>query len=554
MQLQDLKTFMPRRLARKLIISITVIVVIVAAVSGLVNVKTEEKQLLQTMTLGADQLSKAITSSTWHAMLDDHREVAYQVMETIALKQGIERIRMFNRTGEVRFSTDKEQGVKLDLSSPTCAMCHAPGAPQLNAPLASRTRIFSNADGARRLEMVTPIYNEKSCSEAACHAHPADMRVLGVLDLALSLDSVDKEVHAMQMRVLLVTGVEITLISLFIIFFTRRFVGRPIATLIGGFKSVSQMELDKPLGADHGSEELDQLADSFNVMRDRLRAALAELNQFTQNLEIKVEERTNQLQAAQKKLLQSDRLASLGQLSASVAHEINNPISGVLNLSMLMQRMLREDGVPRGRVEEFRKYLAQVTSETARVGRIVSDLLAFSRRGKPQHAPADLNAIVSATISLVQHQLKLNNVAAETDLAEDLPAVACDASQIQQVAMNLILNAAEATSGKPERRIRVATGRSEGSVVLTVSDNGEGIAPEHLSKIFDPFFTTKAEGKGVGLGLAVTYGIVQAHGGDIEVKSASGEGSTFTVTLPLEQRPQAGPSPLLEMANGGAKR
>jgi two-component system, NtrC family, sensor kinase len=543
---------MPRRLARKLMLSITVIVVIVAAVSGLVNVKTEEKQLLQTMTLGADQLSKAITSSTWHAMLDDHREVAYQVMETIALKQGIERIRMFNRTGEIRFSTDKDLGARLDRASPTCAMCHAPGAPALNAPLASRTRIFSGSGGARRLEMVTPIYNEKSCSEAACHAHPAEMKVLGVLDLALSLDGVDKEVQAMQMRVLLVTGVEITLISLFIIFFTRRFVGRPIASLIGGFKSVSQMELDKPLGADHGSEELDQLADSFNVMRDRLRAALAELNQFTQILEIKVEERTKQLQAAQKKLLHSDRLASLGQLSASVAHEINNPISGVLNLSMLMQRMLKEDGVPRDRVEEFRKYLIQVTAETARVGRIVSDLLAFSRRGKPQHAPADLNKIVSATLSLVHHQLKLNNVAAETNLAEGLPPVACDASQIQQVAMNLILNAAEATSGRPERRIWVATGRGEGSVVLTVSDNGEGIAPENLSKIFDPFFTTKAEGKGVGLGLAVTYGIVQAHRGDIEVKSTAGEGSTFTVTLPLEQHPQPGGAPLLQLTQAGS--
>jgi two-component system, NtrC family, sensor kinase len=542
---------MPRRLARKLMLSITVIVVIVAAVSGLVNVKTEEKQLLQTMTLGADQLSKAITSSTWHAMLDDHREVAYQVMETIALKQGIERIRMFNRTGEIRFSTDKDLGAKLARSSPTCAMCHAPGAPALNAPLASRTRIFSNAAGARRLEMVTPIYNEKSCSESACHAHPAEMKVLGVLDLALSLDGVDKEVQAMQMRVLLVTGVEITLISLFIIFFTRRFLGRPIASLIGGFKSVSQMELDKPLGADNGSEELDQLAGSFNVMRDRLRAALAELNQFTQNLEIKVEERTNQLQAAQKKLLHSDRLASLGQLSASVAHEINNPISGVLNLSMLMQRMLKEDGVPRDRVEEFRKYLIQVTGETARVGRIVSDLLAFSRRGKPQHAPADLNRIVSATLSLVHHQLKLHNVAAETNLAENLPPVACDASQIQQVAMNLVLNAAEATSGKPERRIWIATGHLERSVVLTVTDNGEGIAPENLSRIFDPFFTTKAEGKGVGLGLAVTYGIVQAHGGDIEVKSAAGEGSTFTVTLPLEQHPQPGGAPLLQMAQAG---
>ena len=478
-------------------LSITLIVVIVAAVSGLVNVRTEEGKLLYTMTLGADQLSNAIVSATWHAMLDDHREAAYQVMQTIALKQGIDRIRMFNRTGEVRFSTDpKDTQTATGTASPTCALCHAPVVPKLSADLPSRVRIFFDADGRRRLEMVTPIYNEKSCAEAECHAHPSNLKVLGVLDLALNLDGVDKEVASMKGRVLLVTGVEITLIGLFIIFFTRRFVAQPIGKLIEGFKAISQMELDKPLDIADRSEELDELARSFDVMRRRLRSALAELNQFAQNLETKVEERTQQLKAAQKKLLYSDRLASLGQLSASVAHEINNPISGVLNLSKLMQRMLKDDGIPPVRLEEFRKYLTQVTNETARVGRIVSDLLAFSRRGKPQRAPADLNRIVRATLSLVQHKMKLSDVTVEANLEESLPAVPCDASQIQQVALNLALNAAEATHGGSERRVSVSTSRDEGMVVLAVSDNGEGIPPENLSKIFDPFFTTKSDGKG----------------------------------------------------------
>jgi signal transduction histidine kinase len=351
--------------------------------------------------------------------------------------------------------------------------------------------------------------------------------------------------------VLLVTGVEIALIGLFIILFTRRFVTRPIAKLIGGFKAVSQMELDKPLDIEDSSDELDDLARSFNVMRDRLRAALAEINQFTQNLETKVGERTLQLKAAQKKLLQNDRLASLGQLSASVAHEINNPISGVLNLSMLMQRMLKDDGIPPGRIEEFRKYLGQVTTETGRVGRIVSDLLAFSRRGKPNRAPADLNRIVKTTLSLVQHKMKLSNVTVETRLAEDLPPAHCDASQIQQVALNLALNAAEATHTRSDRRVEVSTEKGDGVVLLVVSDNGEGIPPENLGKIFDPFFTTKPEGKGVGLGLAVSYGIVQAHGGEIEVKSVVGEGTTFTVSLPLEQPHPPGEPALLELARDG---
>jgi two-component system NtrC family sensor kinase len=296
--------------------------------------------------------------------------------------------------------------------------------------------------------MLTPVPNEPSCSQAACHAHPAATRTLGVLDLSLNLDSVDREVAGMKLRVLAVTAVEIALISLFIVYFTRRFLGRPIGKLIEGTKAVSQMNLDQPIDIVNSSEELDELARSFDAMRDRLRAALGELNQFTQNLESKVEERTAQLQAAQRKLVQTGRLASLGQLAASVAHEINNPVSGVLNLSMLLSRMLKEDGVPPGRLEEFRKYLSQIVAESGRVGRIVSDLLAFSRRSQPQRVPADLNGIVRTTLSLAEHKMKLSNVEVESRLAENLPQAPCDPSQIQQVVLNLLLNAAEATEGR----------------------------------------------------------------------------------------------------------
>jgi two-component system NtrC family sensor kinase len=210
--------------------------------------------------------------------------------------------------------------------------------------------------------------------------------------------------------------------------------------------------------------------------------------------------------------------------------------------------MLKDDGVPVNRIEEFRKYLSQVTSETTRVGRIVSDLLAFSRRSKPQRAPADLNRIVKMTLSLVAHKMKLSNVAVETSLREDLPAAPCDQSQIQQVVLNLVMNAAEATQSRTDRRVSVSTAAGDGVVLLAVSDNGEGIPPENLAKIFDPFFTTKSEGKGVGLGLAVSFGIIEAHGGDIEVKSAVGEGTTFTVSLPLEQPAPPGHPSIVEVA------
>lgn len=527
---------MPRRLAQKLILSLTVIVIIIAAISGFINIQSEERQLLNAVILGADQLSNSITSATWHAMLANHREDAYQVMQTIALKQGIDRIRIFNRAGRIMFSTSREDSnITVSKSAETCAMCHAALQPRLRIDRPSRIRIFHGQDQRRNLAIVTPIYNEPACSQAACHAHPADMKILGVLDLALNLDGIDREVSDLKLRVYLVTAIEVTLISIFIFFFTRRFVGIPISQLIEGTKAVSAMELDKPIDIIHTSEELDHLARSFNIMRERLQAAMGEINQFTQQLETKVEQRTEQLKAAHQKLLQTDRLASLGQLSASVAHEINNPLSGVLNLSMLMQRILTDDGIPPGRLQDFRKYLSQVVNETTRVGRIVSDLLAFSRRSKPQRVNAGLNKIVTTTLSLISHKLKLMNVQVDLDLQADLPPVPCDPSQIQQVVFNLLLNGAEATHARGQGRIAVRTAvrRDIQAVALWVSDSGEGIPQANLAKIFDPFFTTKAEGKGVGLGLAVSYGIIEAHGGDIEVKSRPGEGATFIVTLPL---------------------
>ena len=449
---------MPRRLAQKLMLSLTVIVVIVAAVSGILHIKSEERQLVNAMTLGADQLSRSITSATWHAMLADHRENVYQIMQTIALKQGIDRIRIFNRSGKVMFSTRPEDNAtEATKNSETCALCHASSEPLVNVGIGSRTRIFHRADGSRGMAMVTPIYNEPACSQAACHAHPAAMKILGVLDLSLNLEPVDHEIADVKLRVALVTGIQILLIAVFIYFFTRHFLAVPIRQLIEGTKAVSAMDLDKPVRVTGSSEELGELSRSFNAMRERLRAAMAEINEFTQSLETKVEQRTAQLKAAHQKLMQTDRLASLGQLSASVAHEINNPISGVLNLGMLMQRILKDDGIPPERIPEFRKYLGQLVNETARVGRIVSDLLAFSRRSKPQRAPADLNRIVRSTLSLVSHRLKLSNVEAELDLREDLPAVFCDSSQMQQVVLNLLMNGAEATQGHGSGRVSVRT-------------------------------------------------------------------------------------------------
>ncbi len=534
----------PVSLAPRLILALTVLVAVIAGVFAYVSVHTQERQLLREMVLGADQLSRSITSATWHTMMADQPAATYQIMETIGEKQGIESIRIFNKEGEVTFSTDPNALDRVDTNAEACYQCHAREVPLERLDMPDRWRIVRQPDGTRKLAMITAIYNEPACSAAACHAHPAERAVLGVLDILLDLAPVEANIAGIRQRAFLMAAIEIVLIGIFIGFFTRRFVGAPIKKLIRGTKEISEMELDSPIDIGTGGE-LGELATSFDTMRERLRDALAELRTFTHELEEKVEERSEQLLQARQKLIQGDRMASLGQLAASVAHEINNPISGVLNLSALMQRLLTEDGIPPNRVKDFERYLTLVTDETARVGRIVSDLLAFSRRSKPQRGDADLNEIVGHTITLISHKLELGNVQLDLWLDKELPQIRCDRSQMQQVVMNLVMNAAEAVSEGGQVAVRTRLSSDGECVVLEVKDDGPGIPENIQSRIFDPFFTTKEEGKGVGLGLAVVYGIVEAHRGTIEVKSFQGKGTTILTRLPRQIAPET-PEPDLQ--------
>ena len=249
---------MLRHLSQRLVIPLTVIVVVVAVFSVLYTTSGEERQMLRMMSEGADQLSRSITSATWHAMLADRRQDAYQVMDTIAQKEGIDHIRMFNRNGLLTFSTKPEEiRHQTDRSLETCSGCHASSLPLQEMDLAARTQIFRKPGGGRSLDMITPIYNEPSCSQAECHAHPASDKVLGLVDVQLSLANVDSELATMRMRVIVRALVEFVLISVFILVFTRRFVSRPLQQLVEGAQAISQMDLDRPIQAADGSVEID---------------------------------------------------------------------------------------------------------------------------------------------------------------------------------------------------------------------------------------------------------------------------------------------------------
>ncbi len=303
---------------------------------------------------------------------------------------------------------------------------------------------------------------------------------------------------------------------------------RPIGDLVEATRNIAAGRFDQEVRTDSAGE-LALLAESFNAMLRSLRKLRSDLEEWGRTLEEKVRQRTEELVAIHDRVAQSERLASLGKLAAGVAHEINNPLGAVLALTALTLEDLKPDDPNRENLEE-------VVRQTERCRNIVRGLLEFSRQSEPMTEPCDLNRVLEDTLSLLSRQSFFFNIAVVKELDPDLPRVMADRSQLQQVFMNILINAVQAMEERGTITLR-SRRAPDGFVEISISDTGCGIAPDKLDRIFDPFFTTKPSGKGAGLGLSVAYGIVTKHQGTISVESEVGKGSTFTVRLPAAQPP-----------------
>ncbi|WP_319521389.1 response regulator [uncultured Desulfosarcina sp.] len=244
--------------------------------------------------------------------------------------------------------------------------------------------------------------------------------------------------------------------------------------------------------------------------------------------------RLEQEMADQARLLHQDKMMSLGRLAASVAHEINNPLSGILNYIRLMLRAFKKGPLPADKQKQFCGYLELVESETDRCSTIVSSLLTFSRRSPISVGPVSVNAVVTRSIVLAGHRLEMANVTLDNRVQDGLPEIRGDANQLQQCLLNLMFNAVDAMPEGGRLTLASALEEKPPTVVLTVTDTGTGIDKDSLEQIFEPFFTTKQEGYGVGLGLSTTYGIIERHGGSLSAASQPGQGTTFEIRLPVE--------------------
>jgi len=521
-------------LSAKLISLLVLIMLVIFALLGYLTIRLHRQHLEAAALTSAERVSDVIKRSTSYYMLRNDREGLYHAMATMADEPGMVRVRIFDREGRISYSsTPLEISRVVDKNEEACYGCHAQSQPltRLNRP--DRFRIYRDTEGQRVLAVITPIENQPDCSNAACHAHPASQRILGVLDTHLSLTRADTQLAQSNRRLVAYTVLSLAAVAWFSWLFVLWLVDEPIKRLQAGTRELMQGNLGFQIavGAD---DEVGELANSFNRMSLQLRAANEEIVAWAKTLEDRVEQKTRELKRAHDHVLHVEKMASIGKLAAVVAHEINNPLAGILTYAKLLRKWIDRGEAGAAKKAESEQCLDLIASESRRCGELVRNLLTFSRTAPMNVETTDINVVMDRCLRLVRHQFELAGVQLQTDLAANLPRVQCDPAQLEQVVLALIMNALDAMpkGGNLWLATRLRPGGSE--YEIGVRDDGTGIPPEILPQIFEPFLTTKETGKGVGLGLAVSKSIVERHGGTIAVQSEFGKGTTFTVSLPVD--------------------
>jgi two-component system NtrC family sensor kinase len=391
----------------------------------------------------------------------------------------------------------------------------------------------------RVLAIITPIDNQPSCSNAACHAHPASQQILGVLDTNLSLATTDRALAASSRDMLAYTLCAVLAIAALIWVFVWRVVGEPLKQLKDGTERLTDGDLGYQLEV-RSRDELGELAHSFNSMSRQLRSANEEIVAWAKTLEERVEQKSRELKRAHDHMLQVEKMASIGKMAAVVAHEINNPLSGILTYAKLLKKWLDRGDTNGSKREETLQCLDLIAGESRRCGDLVKNLLTFSRTAPMNPEMSDINAVMERTIRLVQPQLDMGGVQLQAELESNLPPVLCDPAQIEQVVLVLMMNARDAMPRGGNLWVRTARSQAAHEIEITIRDDGSGISPDILEHMFEPFLTTKESGHGVGLGLAISRSIMDRHNGRIEVQSEVGKGTRFTLALPLDPAPPMG--------------
>jgi len=718
-------------------------------------VSLQEEQAFERMVMSVSQFSDTVKRGTHYSMLRNQRESLHKIIEAIGAQPGVEKIRVFNKTGEIMFANTKEDiGTNVDLQAEACYACHRRDQPLERLSMSDRTRIYRTSAGNRVLGMINPVYNEPSCWEATCHYHPEAKTVLGVLDIGLSLESLDQEILATKQKIIFFATLIFLGVTAIVAGCIVYFVNRPIRRLVSATKQLARGDYEQEVQV-ITQDEIGDLSLSFDEMRKNIRdqayayqkskeeyqtlfeevpcqisvqdrdfritqvnrvfeerfgdcqgeycyraykgreekcsvcpvertfqdgqphsseevvvrkdgtlayvlaftspifdekgevvAAMEMATDITQvrlleqelkrseekyrtlfnsdpnpifvlnpeSLEIqdaneralkfygferdeilgksflelaepqewdrlrkvpweregavyKVKQHSKEAESimvnirysslkdigqdtvivttsdvtervrSEEQLIQASKMATLGEMSAGVAHELNQPLSVIkTSASFLTKKIDRKEPVS---PDILRELADEMDSQVDRASLIINHLRQFGRKTDIRKANVQLNDCISGTFTVLGRQLELHGIKVELDLDKELPPIKGDRNRLEQVFLNLIMNARDAMDEKQElagqdveKVLRISSKTADDRVVVKVSDSGLGMSEGVKEKIFEPFFTTKPVGKGTGLGLSISFGIVRDYDGIIEVQSFEGRGTTFTISFP----------------------
>ncbi len=495
----------------------------------------------RTISQNGDNISSIIEGSLYYSMLENDKAMLQRTMDIISTMSGIDEVNLYDDQNMPAYSSvHREDDCHCN---PDCISCH----PEMSSQFFSSEKsnmvldyvpecgIHQHVEGIRHLVMRQPILNEPSCYTAVCHAHNQNDRVLGSLLVTMPLDDLDafsmESSTDFMLLALLIIGVLVTIL----VIFTRKRIKDPLNSIIKASEAVSSGDTSIRLEIEPNLlDDLRMVSQAFNNMLDKMDAATNELQNWSQQLEYKVQKKSEELSEVQNELIHVERIASLGKLSSSVAHEINNPLSGILIYNKLIYKQLNIVEFYHPKKESILKNLKLIETETKRCGDIVRGLLDFSRKEREDFEPVHIHKLLDETCRLMTHSIKIANISFLTEYKAETDRVICSPNQLKQACMALVVNASEAVQEQGEIVIRTRN-PDEQHITISVIDNGSGISKDALPHIFEPFFSTKRDTNGIGLGLSIVHGIVENHKGKIEVKSESGLGTSIEITLTLTE-------------------
>ena len=522
---------------------VIVALTITVFIFSLVLVRNNREELLKQVINNSTQLSRVVIKSTRFAMHQNKPSQVNQIIRDVAAHPEIEKVRILSKNGTIiNSSLADEVGTKVDQKAEACVGCHLDEKSLREAPPIGRARFFNSPDGRRMLGATAVINNEPGCARSGCHADVEQQSILGVLDIVTPLDGIEENLRSNTYTIFGLSFGFIVLSGFLVSYLVHRLIYLPLRDLNEGAAKIAAGDLENTIPV-RSRDEFGHLANSFNIMTKALRRSTMDLENWGHTLEEKVKEVRHELEVAHAETARSEKLASVGLLAAGIAHELNNPLTGVLTFAHLVRKNLPDDS-------RDAEDLDLVIRETKRCAGIIRRLLDFSREKTPEKDYGNLNNIIEETLKLIEQPAQVEDIELITDFDENLPLIWLDESLIKQVIMNMLVNARHAIEGEGSITIKTrlrdakdcpeSVAKNGDMVEISIRDTGCGIPQQDLQKIFDPFFTTKGVGKGTGLGLSVSHGTVESHRGAIEVESVVGEGTEFRIYLAVNKKEENG--------------